>query len=309
MYAVFVVVVGAVAAYALASIYPIVRDTTLRWAWWWAVTATVLAAGTELLVAFAGIDQRNSWREPLRFLATTATLTPGIAVLGCKRPQDVGWNFVVLALWGTVSLPAVYASLVPSTSRIDVNLALLALLAGVWAMQCVNYFPTNMTWGVGLIGVGQLLWMLPYLPGGTWAQNRIVEEGLGWANAPVPVVRAGGGLLLAAGLLVVSWVARPRRQLNVHPYNVLWLEFRDLFGSLWAVRLQQRMAESAARFDWKRSIHWTGFTVDQAAQNATCNESSDADKELDHPEMERTFKSLLRRFVTHDWIARRLSRS
>lgn len=308
MYALFVVFIGAIAAYSLWSLHPIVRDTTLRWTWWWAVGAAILAIATELLVCFVGLDQRNGWREPLRFLATTSTLAPGIAVLGCKRPQDVGWNFVVLTLWGVVSLPAVYAYLVPSVSRIDISPFLLALIVGVWALQLANYLPTSMSWGAALISIGQLIWMLPYLPGGKWIHDRALEDGLGLANTPVPVARAGGALLLVAGLLTVSLVARKKRPPSVHPYNVLWLDFRDLFGSLWALRVQQRLAESASRFDWKRTIHWTGFTVDRAALNDPCTQAPDADKQLNHPELERTFKSLLRRFVTHEWINRRLSR-
>ncbi|MGC4007234.1 MAG: hypothetical protein QM811_30535 [Pirellulales bacterium] len=39
------------------------------------------------------------------YLAATSTLLPAMAILGAKRPQHVGWQWIVLALWATLVWP------------------------------------------------------------------------------------------------------------------------------------------------------------------------------------------------------------
>src|SRR6185436_4811717 len=82
-------------------------QTTLVSAAWWAAAATVTIVAVEAAGAVFSWDA--GWLAPLRFCAAALSFCPFVAVLGAKRPQHLAWNFVVLSLWGVVSLSALTA--------------------------------------------------------------------------------------------------------------------------------------------------------------------------------------------------------
>ncbi len=54
----------------------------------------------------AGGKPDPSWAAPARYIAAMSTFSPIMALLGAKRPQDRGWQFIVATLWAILSLPA-----------------------------------------------------------------------------------------------------------------------------------------------------------------------------------------------------------
>src|SRR5688572_13251151 len=78
------------------------EGSTLRARWYWTLAAlTALAAGAAATL----YDSHAEWLAHVRYLAAVATLCPSVAVLGAKRPQDRGWQFIVASLWLVAALP------------------------------------------------------------------------------------------------------------------------------------------------------------------------------------------------------------
>jgi hypothetical protein len=77
---------------------------------------------------------------------------------------------------------------------------------------------------------------------------------------------------------------------------LIWLDFRDSFGLLWSLRVQERLNATATQHGWKTELSWDGFrpAEESAAQRG---------------ELRAALRGLLRRFVSGAWIARRLDES
>ncbi len=67
-----------------------------------------VAADRDALVATFGKGKRlrESQLAIDRYLVAITTFLPGMAVLGAKRPQHWGWQFIVATLWVTLAWPA-----------------------------------------------------------------------------------------------------------------------------------------------------------------------------------------------------------
>jgi hypothetical protein len=148
----------------------------------------------------------------------------------------------------------------------------------------VVMLPTRHWLAALLVAGGELALVWGYLPGNS-------------AGGSSRQVLLGSVLLLAAALSAMS---RPRRAAAL-PHNRLWLDFRDSFGALWAARVLERVNAAAAMYAWPVRLGWNGF-------HAADNPSRLAEIP---PEIEATVRKnlvgLLRRFVSQEWIERRLA--
>ena len=75
-----------------------------------------------------------------------------MALLGAKRPQDRGWQFIVAALWGILSLPSVHWLLFGGVREIHpAQLGFLAILVGVGVVNgaATRYWPSSLLYGGG----------------------------------------------------------------------------------------------------------------------------------------------------------------
>jgi hypothetical protein len=136
-----------------------------------------------------------------------------------------------------------------------------------------------------LAGAGLLLLLAGYLP---------------LLPAVAGQLRVSGALacfllaqLWVVGRLTLGPAAPPSSRTRV------WLEFRDLFGAFWSLRVAERWNDVAAQRQWPMLLGWRGFYgLEPATPEGIC--PPDAMEEGD-----RVLHSLLRRFVSRDWIARR----
>jgi hypothetical protein len=78
--------------------------------------------------------------------------------------------------------------------------------------------------------------------------------------------------------------------------NLVWCDFRDGFGAVWTLRVAQRVNESATRHQWPVTLDWQGFIDRHSGQPA---------EELP-AEVVENLRTLLRRFVSNEWIDKRL---
>jgi hypothetical protein len=104
------------------------------------------------------------------------------------------------------------------------------------------------------------------------------------------------GLFLAS-LIVACLLPVPDRS-TLMPADRLWLDFRDTFGTLWALRLADRINRAAQQEGWECRLHWRGFASEQQ-------------EELDPLAMEPThqyLRNIVRRFASQAWIEQRLEK-
>lgn len=265
------------------------RGTTLVAPWAWGVASLAAIAGGEIGIACWDMGEAASL---LRFMAAVTTFCPTMAVLGARRPQDGAWQWVVASLWLIVAWPALETMLYGGGHLLLLHPArqwfqLLLLLVGAG-----NALPTRHAATAACCVAGQLCLLANQLP--------IVGDR---AAALLP----GGGepTLLALSLFALGallWALNwPRPRGEADRWDRVWLQFRDGFGAVWALRVAERFNAAAAACGWNLRLRWSGFVPRDAAVSVTRLE--------DTPAAHQAFLQLLRRFVSPEWIeARRTDR-
>lgn len=251
--------------------------TTLRAPCVWAL----VSAATLILVAVrANFPEAmlSAGLSSLRFAAVATTLCPLMAVLGAKRPQDTGWQWVVITLWIVLVWPAGQAVLLRS-GRLDLFIAWKLFLVGLVALGPLNYLPTRSWLASLLVALGQIVLLSEYL----WTMPSLAARWL------LPI--SSGCFLLAAG--IVTWQHRSAEEpeggdsTSLAAYSRQWRRFRDAYGAFWALRILSRANQTAELRDWPMRLAWTGF------ETAACEKPTAAQLS----ELEQTMSTLLRRFV------------
>ncbi|MEX2558441.1 MAG: hypothetical protein WD403_00940 [Pirellulales bacterium] len=272
---------------ALLRCHRAVAGTTLAAPVFWALGCLAATAGVETVAASWQVHT-PAWLAYARYLAAATTLAPSMALLGARRPQDKAWQFIVLSLIVVLWLP-VGSGWALGTSRLpELHAAwswfLLALIGVGW----INHLPTRYWLASGLVAAGQLCLLSDQLPFGL---------------PPLGPWRPLLGLACLVLAIVLAARAARRRPAVVRPLDRLWHDFRDAFGLLWAARVAERFNASAAMYDWPVRLGWGGLKASPTGDEATPS-PAEADPRL--KTMETNLKSLLRRFVSPAWIARRL---
>jgi hypothetical protein len=233
---------------------------------WVALSAACLA-----LSAFMQLRGTESLsRSVLRFVVAVSTLTPLVAVLGAKRPQDKGWQWIVLSLWVIVVWPVLQTLANPAGPRVEIFAAWKLFLVGLIAMGPLNYLATRHGFASLLVAVGQLMLFAEFLE---------IGELTKW-QLPVAV----GCFLVAAVLVALRKPSAAQALLPAHALR--WLVLRDAFGAFWGLRIMQRVNETAALRNWPMQLTWTGFEKVKD-EEATAAHEAEIDQALD---------TLLRRF-------------
>jgi hypothetical protein len=263
---------------------PALKQTTLLAAWWWTLAAVAVWSGVELYAALTPAATAGRL-APYRLAAVVLSLCPMVALLGAKRPQHTAWQFVVLSLWGILALPAAEAIFLHRGQQPEVGDARAWLLWVVILLGPINYVPTR-NWPASLfVAAGQVVALSPYLA--------VLHRPI----APQPELT---GLAICFLGLVVASVANRRSRMDKNSLNRLWLEFRDAFGLLWGLRVQERVNAVARQNGWDVELTWHGLrkTTDDAPL-VTIDPGSE-------PALRKTLSGLLRRFVSREWIEERM---
>ncbi|REK15829.1 MAG: hypothetical protein DWQ37_08405 [Planctomycetota bacterium] len=254
---------------------PWLTGTTLVAPWWWSLVALAALVGSEVLIALAE-DPAPEWSAPLRLAAAMSTFLPAMALLGAKRPQDRGWQLIVLSLWGILALPSIEWMLFGGQTELHpARFWFLVILIFVGATNGLGtrHWPTSFAYCVGQILLLTSLFSSPPL---AW------------------------GPLAGIAAIVVAWLLetlRWRRDARANlPLNRVWLDFRDAFGVVWALRIMERMNASTRMYHWPVALGWTGFHAVEG----------DAVTDIP-PAVEESLRTLLRRFVSPEWIDARLA--
>lgn len=299
-----------------ALLWPAVRDSTLRYAWGWTGLTLAAVLGTEWLVAGAQSAPDADWLIPTRYMAAVFLFCPMMSVLGSKRPHDQAWQWIVLSLWGILVLPAMEWFAVRRGATMEIHgvrgwfLVLLILMTGLHAIGTRGSL-------IGLlVAVAQFLMLQEHLPN---VVSKLAVAGIG--RQPTSLTQ-----LLAIGLLETALVVAFRlfkRPPSGQGLNRVWCDFRDQFGTLWALRIMERVNAAASAGGWRTRLEWNGFSTAAAEDR----EGPIAATTPNHPTVERkepvaesyaesnaasvvsaealacqqALWNLLRRFVTVEW--------
>ena len=256
------------------AILPRVRGTTLTApALWWIAAAATIAA-VEALLAYHRVAPSTLAASLWRYTAAVGTFCPLIAVLGAKRPQDRGWQWVVASLWLVLLVPLAQAVASPSGTQLELVAAWRWLLWGFIAMGLLNYLPTRFALSALLVAAGQVLLL---------GEPAAVAQEL---PATTRVAVALALFLVAYGLAALRRFRAPPSL----PQTARWLAFRDAWGAFWALRVLQRVNQTAELSHWPVRLQWSGVVFIEVAMLAVT---------LDPPiesALDQSFDALLRRF-------------
>ncbi|MBW3598169.1 MAG: hypothetical protein KY475_12975 [Planctomycetes bacterium] len=277
--------VVAIAAFAagegvlLAAIRPRLRGATLTAAWWWAVLATYSLTLLALPILLLDPGARNfAGADALHYAAAMLTFCPAMAVLGAKRPQHHPWQIVVVSLWAVLALPALEAFVLRRGQSLEISGVRAAFLLGLIGVGVLNWLPTRFCPAALLAAAGQGLLLAEFV----------------FDDAPIRLPRAWA-LAAACFVAATTWVLVQQR---AGGGDRVWRDFRDGFGALWALRVAERVNAAASAHDWPVRLRWSGFVPVR-------EESSPSQQPASPGPWEAELSSLLRRFVSPEWIANR----
>jgi hypothetical protein len=208
---------------------------------WWAnrKTALVHALFWSILAWLAWLASAALATTEARYLALSLTNCAGVAVLGARRPGAAAWNGVVGGLLAVLLLPLAPAFLAGGTEFISPIAR--GFLAAVLVVATGNYLPTRLSAGAAFLLFAGLLDL--------WHIDREIAAGaIRW-----PLILAAlSPWLAAAGI-------RTGNRADSEPPNQLWREFRDRFGAVWSLRLQDQFNHSAQNSGLEVQLAWAGM--------------------------------------------------
>ena len=280
-----------------------VRQTTLLAPARWAIAAVLGIVAVEIAAASFLPITRSDIVAALRFAAATATVCPVVAMLGAKRPQNRAWQLVVLSLWIILVLPAFGMLLLRPGGNLEIHWLRLVLLAALIAIGLLNYVATRFGLGAILVALGQ---------------SSLLEEYLGTAWIPHSEARVAIAMsLIALGIAVLySPLCKPQPATDL--LKPVWRDFRDWFGAAWALRVAERVNATASGSGYTARLVWNGYSFEarpEANDEHSIARRNDVTEASVRPEaseaqltlLERTLRSMMRRFVSDDWIEQRTS--
>lgn len=266
MYAVLLLVYFT-SAYPLIRGWRAVRHTSLAHAHAWAAVAWLTWA---VLLAFAPVADAAAIQAG-RYVGLCLIGCAGVAVLGARRPGVAAWNFVVLGLLVVLLLSWAEGHL--TGEPVQLGGVRAVFLAGVLSVAILNYLPTRLALAALLLSAACGLEIGNLLEPATFTDWRYA--GLAWTGWCLSLVPWAG------------WAALSRQRQDGSAVTVLWREFRDRYGAVWAQRLREQFNRSAANAGWPIELSWGGLEAVSGAPSITL--------ELEAAALE-TLQALLKRF-------------
>jgi hypothetical protein len=281
----------ATASWPIARAWRGARGTALRSAVIWGAVAVALGIVSQVLGATEPLGSGRPGAGHLTYLSVLATLAALTSVLNARTPGGGAWALLMGLLVLVLLIPWLEApGLVRNTSglarlRLEAPWSLFYALVAVAGVT--NYLPTRYGPAAACLGA---MFVLEYLAlaRSDWTAAR---RGILWSVPP---------WILA----LAAWVAEarsrwPARDLAGTALETAWRWFRDHWGMVWALRVQERFNRAAAAAGWPSRLSWYGLVP-----AAPAGGGSDQVEATGLPAAaESTLAGLLRRFATAQRIA------
>lgn len=267
-------------AWPLWEAWRAARGTALRGAVAWIVLAVVLGISAQL----------GAWNDPPStgrvgagygaYLSVLATLAGLISVLNARAPGGGAWALLMALLILVFLIPWLEA---PGMARGGGGLARLRL-GSPWTLFYVllvvagvtNYVPTRYGIAAAWLALGFTLEYAALTRDG-WSRG---TRGLVWSAVP---------WTLAVAIWTARWRSR-RAARGVEGLESTWFWFRDHWGVVWALRVQERFNRSAEVMQWPVRLGWHGVVPAPGVAHGDGHEPGVPDG------AEATLRGLLRRF-------------
>ena len=239
----------ATTAWPMTLAWRAARGTELRAALTWGALAVALGivaqvvGRTELLAT--GRPAAGHWA----YLSSLATLASTISVLNARKPGGGAWAILMGLLVLVFLIPWLEGSGLareaPGVDRLRLRppwtiFYVLVAIAGVTNYLPTRYGPASAWLGLGL---GVLYAALIGLIDDPVGRSRV------WSAVPLTI----GWAIWTAEIISIR---TPRLEPGL---VTLWIWFRDRWGVVWALRVQERFNHSAARFNWPIRLGWAGI--------------------------------------------------
>jgi hypothetical protein len=276
------------------------RGTTLAAPLAWAVASALVLALVEAALASSGPALSASTASLLRYAAAVGTFCPLMAVLGAKRPQDRGWQWIVLSLWIVLLVPAGQAWASRASGELQLAPMWRIMILALMTLTLLNYLPTS--WAISTCIAAGAQWVLfkGWLFG--YDEQRTLTAAVLFLIAAIlpPVIKVGSREETKKG----DGSRFSMSDDALAPYTQRWLAFRDAWGAFWALRILHRVNETATLSHWPVRLEWNGFVPvdptppqDQSPPPA-CPQSPSQNSISNIPlaHIEQTLDTLLRRF-------------
>ncbi len=258
------------------------EQTALRGALVWAGLGIVLGVLAQVQGFLEVPQSGRPWTGRITYLMVLALLAALISVLGARNPGGKAWAILMVLLMLVFLIPWLEAGgrlrraqglgQVQLDSPWTVFYGLL-VLAGV-----TNFVPTRYCGAALSVGAGFIVEYLALTRGEWTAATRAAA----W-----PLV----AWTLALGWFLGDRAARRPSQ-GRGALEDLWFWFRDHWGVVWGLRVQERFDRAAELAHWPARLTWFGLVSASAAATHGVP---------DLPEQaETTLRTLLRRFVAPD---------
>lgn len=262
---------------------------TVRYSWRWSLVA---ASSLLLSAVMSGqlFDTSPATSSLLQLISVVLLLTPSVSTLGARNPGVATWQvFVVIPLIIVLLWPGL-SDLISSRGQEPLRLGIPAFsgLCLVLMMSMSTCLGTSLT-------VPSLFFFsavsLGLCPAMGWMDLTSPWQSL------VPVLLAGG-VWLSLRSIRLSLHAVEIAQTRAELVDASWSLFQDLYGLVWAKRIQDRVNQFAVREQWNVLLTHEGFR--------DANGNSPSDQDLEKPR--DALRWVLTRFADDQWISDKLFR-
>lgn len=260
------------------------RGTALGPAVRWAALTTFLGLGSQCLAIAEPLGSGRPLSGILAYVMTLTAFASLISVLNARTPGAGPWAILNAMLVLVFLIPWLEggghrgAGHRLTWLRLDNPWTIfygLLVMAGV-----TNYLPTRYGPAAALLALG---FGVEYY-GLTHPEIPRNDRALLWSIFPLAWAAA---LTAADQCSQKASIAKTRLE-------AIWFLFRDHWGVVWALRIQERFNRSAEGLDWPARLSWQGVVM------------RGDEVEWDPAEAEALLRGLLRRFLTEERLAEAL---
>lgn len=255
------------------------RRTTLVWPLGWAFCAWAFISGSVWVL------------DPVTtcYCGSVFLISPILALLGAKRPQNGAWQAIVGTML-LISLSPVIKSWAFGDSVPSIHPLFFWLIGAHILLAVGNYSTTRYGSAAVMFAVGQMMVLAAFFDARSSEQSCWYPFGIA---------------LIGLAAVFATWAVH--HDVRGHGMQKLWRDFRDAYGTVWGLRVAERLNFAATKNRWPVEFLWRGIIIKNTEFTAV---PKDADFQALDPEVrhrvERELRSMLRRFVSHEWIVKRL---
>lgn len=233
-------------------------------------------------------------RSGLHYFAAVMMLTPFVGILGARRPGMKAWPwFVVVPLIAILQWPSLSQVMSEkATTAISIPTPTLLGFLLVLLMGVGNYFGTINTAAGVICGIAVFLFVLPVSEWALFSNSWCVPTSCALLAFAASLLPGRYGALEAEAAIEIE---------NADP-NQLWIDFRDIYGIVWAKRVMDRFNQFAVREQWDVMLSLDGF-VNRSGNAVETSVVTNSERPLE------ILCWILRRFVDTPFLRRYLPES